>query len=132
MEKCYSCENCQRKHEPPLCKCPNCQGSHLISKCPYSGISEGETIPKTRQAKPWKRCETCHLCHQGTCLCARCGELAHIVVDCVVSAMEDWSKAPTTKRSQRDQISPEKNMHTKVEKLMWCGKCGVSHPQTEP
>ena len=39
--KRYSCENCQRRHEPPLCGCPNCEGSHLISKCPFSGILEG-------------------------------------------------------------------------------------------
>ena len=52
--KQYSCENCQKKHEPPLCMCPNCQGPHLISKCPYSGIPEGETVPKTRYAAPWK------------------------------------------------------------------------------
>ena len=49
--KQYSCENCQRKHEPPLCMCPNCQGPHLMSKCPYSGIPEGETVPKTRNAE---------------------------------------------------------------------------------
>ena len=24
VEKQYSCKNCQRKYEPPLCKCPNC------------------------------------------------------------------------------------------------------------
>ena len=95
--KHYSCENCQQKHEPPLCMCPNCQGPHLISKCPYSGIPEGETVPKTRYTEPWKRCETCHLCHQGTCPCARCAELAHIAADCAVSVMEDWSKVPTTK-----------------------------------
>ena len=46
--KQYSCENCQKKHEPPLCICPNCQGPHLISKCPFSGIPEGEMVPKTR------------------------------------------------------------------------------------
>ena len=131
--KLYSCENCQRKHEPPLCMCPNCQGPHLISKCPYSGIPEGETVPKTRHTELWKRCETCQLCHQGTCPCARCGELAHIAAECVVSVMEDWSKVPPTKRTQRDQISLElRTSHTTVEKLMWCGKCGVSHPQNEP
>ena len=97
VERHYSCENCQKKHEPSLCMCPNCQGPHLISKCPYSGIPEGETVPKTRHTELWRRCETCHLCHQGTCPCARCGELAHIAVDCVVSIMEDWSKVPTTK-----------------------------------
>ena len=45
--KRYSCKNCQRRHGPPLCGCPNCEGSHLISKCPFSGILEGETVPKT-------------------------------------------------------------------------------------
>ena len=30
--KQYSCENCQKRHEPPLCVCPNCEGSHLISR----------------------------------------------------------------------------------------------------
>ena len=80
--------------------CENCQGPHLMSKCPYSGIPEGETVPKTRYAETWKRCEVCHLCHQGTCPCARCGELAHMATDCVVSTMEDWSKIPTTKRTR--------------------------------
>ena len=129
----YSCENCQKKHELPLCICPNCEGQHLISKCPFSGIPEGETVPKTRYAELWRRCEICHLCHQGTCPCARCGELAHIAADCVVSAMEDWSKIPTTKRNRRDQVSPEKReLQTTVGKMMWCGKCGVSHPQNKP
>ena len=107
---------------------------HLISKCPYMvGSLKEKRYQKTRHTELWKRCETCHLCHQGTCPCARCEELAHIVVDCVVSVMEDWSKVPTTKQPRRDQISPEKKAtHTSVEKLMWCGKCGVSHPQNEP
>ena len=100
VERHYSCENCLKRHEPPLCMCPSYQGPHLISKCPYGGIPEGETIPKTRFTEPWKRCETCHLCHQGTCPCARCGGLAHIAVDCVVSTMENWSKIPTAKRSR--------------------------------
>ena len=131
--KQYSCENCQKKHEPPLCTCPNCEGPHLISKCPFSGIPEGETVPKTRYVMFWSRCEICYLCHQGTCPCARCGELAHIAADCVVSAMEDWSKIPTIKRSRRDQFSPEKRKsQTTVEKMMWSGKCGASHPQNEP
>ena len=43
IKKKYSCENCQRRHEPPLCGCPNCGRPHLVSKCPFSGISEGET-----------------------------------------------------------------------------------------
>ena len=47
VERHYSCENCLKKHEPPLCMCPSCRGPHLISKCPYGGIPEGETIPKT-------------------------------------------------------------------------------------
>ena len=97
--KQYSCENCQKKHEPPLCTCPNCEGPHLISKCPFSGIPEGEMVPKTRYVEPWSRCEICYLCHQGTCPCARCGELAHIAADCAVAVMEDWSKIPTTKQS---------------------------------
>ena len=95
--KQYSCENCQKKHEPPLCACPNCEGPHLISKCPFSGIPEGEMVPKTRYVEPWSRCKICYLCYQGTCPCARCGELAHIAADCVVAVMEDWSKIPTTK-----------------------------------
>ena len=132
-ERHYSWENCLKKHEPPLCMCPSCRGPHLISKCPYGGIPEGEMVPKARLTEPWKRCETCHLCHQGTCPCARCGGLAHIAVDCVVSTMENWFKIPTAKWPRRDQISPEKKFtHTTVEKLMWCGKCGVSHPQNEP
>ena len=106
--KRYSCENCQRKHEPPLCGCPNCEGSHLISKCPFSGILEGETVPKTGYTEPWSRCAVCHLSHQGTCPCAKCEELVHIAADCIVAGMEDWSNIPTTKRSKRDQISPEK------------------------
>ena len=130
--KQYSCENCQKKHEPPLCACPNCEGPHLISKCPFSGIPEGETVPKTKYVEPWSRCDVCYLCHQGTCPCARCGELAHIAADCVVAGMEDWSKIPTTKQSRQDQVSPEKRKsQTTVEKMMWCGKCGVSHPQNE-
>ena len=100
VERHYSCENCLKRHEPPLCMCPSCQGPHLISKCPYGGIPEGETIPKIRLTEPWKKCETCHLCHQGTCPCARCGGLAHIAVDCVVSTMENWSKIPSAKRSR--------------------------------
>ena len=26
VENRYSCENIQRRHEPPLCGCPNCEG----------------------------------------------------------------------------------------------------------
>ena len=95
--KQYSCENCQKRHEPPLHVCPNCEGSHLISRCPFSGVLERETVPNTGYVKPWSRCDICHLCHQGTCPCAKCGELAHIAADCVVAGMEDWSKIPTTK-----------------------------------
>ena len=50
--KRYTCENCQKRHEPLLCRCPNCEGPHLVSKCPFSGISEGDTIPKTEYAEP--------------------------------------------------------------------------------
>ena len=95
--KQYSCENCQKRHEPPLCVCPNCEGPHLISRCPFSGVLERETVPKTGYVEPWSRCDVCHLCHQGTCPCAKCGELVHIAADCVVAGMEDWSKIPTTK-----------------------------------
>ena len=77
IEKRYSCENCQKRHEPPLCVCPNCGGPHLISKCPFSGIPEWEEIPVTEYNEPWKRCSTCHLCHQGTCPCAEGKKLAH-------------------------------------------------------
>ena len=45
--KRYSCENCQRRHELPLCGCPNCGGPHLVSRCPSSGVLEWETVPKT-------------------------------------------------------------------------------------
>ena len=121
--KRYSCKNCQRRHEPPLCGCPNCEGPHLISKCPYGGILEGEKVPKTGYTEPWSRCAVCHLCHQGTCPCTKCGELAHIAADCIVAGMEGWSNIPTTKRSRRDQISPEKKKSpTIVAKHMWCGK----------
>ena len=116
-----------------MCVCPNCEGSHLISRCPFGGILEGETVLKTRYAEPWSRCNVCHLCHQGTCPCAKCGELAHTAADCVVAGMEDWSKIPTTKQSQRDQVSSEKEkLLTTIANHMWCGKCGVSHPQNEP
>ena len=132
VEKRYSCENCQKRHEPPLCGCPNCEGPHLISKYPYSGIPEGETIPKTGYTEPWKRCSMCHLCHQGTCPCAKCGELAHIAVDCIVAGMEDWSNVTTTKISRGDQVSPERRKpQTTVTDQMWCSKCGVSHPLNE-
>ena len=132
MGKQYSCKNCQKRHEPPLCVCPNCEGPHLISRCPLSLVLERETVPKTGYVEPWSRCDVCHLCHQGTCPCVKCGELAHIAADCVVAGMEDWSKIPTTKQSRRDQVSPEKKKsQTTVAKLMWCGKCGVSHPQNE-
>ena len=67
--KRYACENCQKRHEPPLCGCPNCESPHLSIKCPFSGILEGETVPKAGHTEPWSRCSVCHLCHQGTCLC---------------------------------------------------------------
>ena len=133
VEKRYSCENCQKRHEPPLCECPNCGGPHLISKCQFSGVSEGKTIPKTGYNELWKKCSMCHLCHQGTCPCAKCGELAHIAVECIIAGMEDWSNVPTTKRSKRDQVSPERRKpQTTVTKQMWCHKCGISHPSNEP
>ena len=28
---------------------------HLVSKCPFSGIPEGETITKTEYKEPWKQ-----------------------------------------------------------------------------
>ena len=57
----------------------------------------------------------------------------HIAADCIVAGMEDWSNIPNTKRSRRDQISPEKKKSpTTVANHMWCGKCGISHPQNEP
>ena len=128
--KRYSCENCQKRHEPPLCRCPNCEGPHLVSKCPFSGTLEEDTVPKTGYTEPWSRCVVCHLCHQGTCLC---GELVHIAADCIVAGMEDWSNIPTAKRSKRDQILPEKQkLLTTVAKHMWCGKCGISQPQNKP
>ena len=131
--KRYTCKNCQKRHEPPLCRCPNCEGPHLVSKCSFSGISEGDTIPKTEYAEPWSMCEMCRLCHQGTCPCAKCGELVHTAVECIVSGMEGWSNKPTTKKSQRNQVSPEKQRPpTNVDTQMWCGKCGISHPSNEP
>ena len=120
--KQYSCENCQKKHEPPLCACPNCEGPHLISKCPLSGIPEGEMVPKTQYVEPWSRCKVCYLCHQGTCPCARCEELAHIAADCAVAVMEDWSKIQTNKRSRQDQVSPEKRKsqdHCRKNDVVW-------------
>ena len=132
IEKRYSCENCQKRHEPPLCVCPNCRGPHLVSKCPFSGIPEGEEIPKTEYNEPWKRCSTCHLCHQGTCPCAKCTELAHVAVNCIVADMPNWSNMPSTKRSKRDQVSPERVVQTTKTNQMWCGKCGVSHLTNEP
>ena len=131
--KRYLCENCQRRHEPPLCRCSNCKGPHLVSKCPYSGTLKADTVPKTGYIEPWSRCVVCHLCHQGTCLCAKCGEFVHIAADCIVAGMEDWSNIPTTKRSRRDQISPKKKKSlTPVANHMWSGKCDISHPQNEP
>ena len=116
-----------------MCGCPNYEGAHLISKCPFSGVLEGETVLKIGHTEPWGRCSVCHLCHQGTCPCAKCGELVHIAADCIVAGMEDWSHIPTSKRSRRDQISPEKKKSlTTVANHMWYGKCGVSHPQNEP
>ena len=56
VERRYSCEICQRRHEPPSCGCPNCGKPHLVSKCPFSGIPGGELIPKLDYAEPWKRC----------------------------------------------------------------------------
>ena len=133
VEKSYTCENCQKRHEPPLCGCPNCGGPHLISRCPFSGTPKGDAMPKTGYTEPWSKCIVCHLCHQGTCPCAKCGELADIATDCLVAGMEDWSKVPSTKRSCRDQVFPEKRgqLHT-LTIHMWCGKCGISHPQNEP
>ena len=82
--KRYTCENCQKRHEPPLCRCPNCEGPHLVSKCPFSGTLEGDTVPKTEYTEPWSMCVVCQLCHKGTCLCAKCGGLAHIAAECIV------------------------------------------------
>ena len=76
---------------------------------------------------------TCHLCHQGTCPCARCGELAHVAADCIVAGMEEWAKLPSTKRSKRDQVTPErKRPHALNTDPKWCGKCGESHSPNEP
>ena len=133
VERRYSCENCQRRHEPPLCRCPNCGRPHLISKCLFSGTPEGESITRLDYTESWRRCTVCQLCHQGTCPCAKCGELAHIATDCLVSGMEEWSSIMTTKRSKRDQISPErrKSQVTNVNQ-MWCDKCGESHLPNVP
>ena len=133
VEKKYTCENCQRRHEPPLCGCPNCEGPHLVSKCPFSGIPEGDAMPEPGSKEPWSKCVVCHLCHQGTCPCAKCGELGHIATDCIVADMEGWSRVPSTRRSRRDQVSPErKELPRQTTNYMWCGKCGISHPQNEP
>ena len=131
--KKYSCENCQGRHEPPLCGCPNCGRPHLVSKCPFSGTLEGETISELNYQEPWKKCTFCQLCHQGTCPCAKYGELAHIATDCLVASMEEWSSRMTTKMSKRDQVSPErKRLQTTDKNQMCCGKCGESHPQNVP
>ena len=97
----------------------------MISKCPFNGIPEGETVPKTGYNELWKKCSMCPF--------AKCGELAHIAVECIIAGMEDWSNVPTTKRSKRDQVSPERRKpQTTVTKQMWCDKCGISHPSNEP
>ena len=130
--KRYTCENCQKRHERPLCRCPNCERPHLVSKCPFSGTLDGDTVLRTEYTEPWSMCMVCQLCHQETCPCAKCGELAHIAAECIVAGMEDWSNIPTPKRSRRDQNSPEKQRSlTTVAKQMWCGKSGISHPQNE-
>ena len=47
--------------------------------------------------------------------------------------MEQWSGSPTTKRSKRDQVIPERKKPPASEsKRMWCGKRGVSHSPNEP
>ena len=99
VEKSYTCENCQRRHEPPLCGCPNCGGPHLVSKCPFSGIPEGDAMPEPGSKEPWNKCVVCHLCYQGTCPCAKCRELGHMATDCIVADMEGWSRVPSTRRS---------------------------------
>ena len=81
VEKIYSCENYQKRHEALLCPCPNCSGLHLVSKCPFSRVPEGKTIPKIKYQETWKECPTCRLCHQGTCPCYKCGELANVALD---------------------------------------------------
>ena len=132
VERRYSCENCQKRHEPPLCGCPNCGQPHLVSKCPFSGVSEGEEMPRLDYREPWKQCPVCQICHQGICPCAKCGELAHIAVDCIVAGIQEWSNSPTTRKSKRDQVSPEKLKHRDLNKnQMWCGKCGVYHQPNE-
>ena len=76
---------------------------------------------------------TCHLCHQGTCPCAKCGELPHVAADCIVAGMEEWSRLPTTKRSKRYQVTPERNKPCVLNTdQMWCGKCSVPHSPNEP
>ena len=50
----------------------------------------------------------------------------HIAAECIVTGMEDWSNIPTTKRSRRDQISPERQRSlTTVVKQMYQKHCGV-------
>ena len=62
----------------------------------------------------------CHLCHQGTCPCAKCEELAHVAVDCIVADMQNWSNVPSTKRSKRDQVH-QKEWFKPLKQT----KCGV-------
>ena len=135
VEKRYSCENCQRRHEPPLWGCPNCGRPHLVSKCPFSGTPERGEIPDLDYKEPWKRCSVCQICHPSSCSCAKCGELAHITVDCIVAGMEEWSNSPNTRKSKRDQVSPDRLKQKELNanyNQMWCGKCGVSHQSNEP
>ena len=67
-----------------------------MSKCPFSGTPEGEAVPQIDYQELWKQCIVCQISHQGTCPCAKCGELAHVAIDCMVSGMEEWSKVPTS------------------------------------
>ena len=54
-------------------------------------------------------------------------------MDCIIAGIEEQSSLLTTKRSKRDQVSPEKKKHhASSANQMWCGKCGVSHQPNEP
>ena len=95
------------------------------------------TISKIEYKEPWKQCPTCHLCHQGTCPCYKCGELAHVAVDCIVVGMEQWSGLPL-ERGQKGIRSPLKEKRHLSQNQTRCGAvnvecltCLMSHVHTQ-
>ena len=132
----YFCENCSKKHGPPMCPCPICETrGHSAEVCPVKDVPESENLNNQDRAKNinnWSLCVFCETRHQGRCPCEHCNSLGHIFMNCPEYKLKMQQKPESEPRRRgRNQVTPDKERRN-TEREMLCGKCSTRHPVQGP